>query len=104
MIKGKSLGDKHDKKKQKQADKRINKDEKERFSALRNTETVNFWKEAGGKICRSLLYYSFYSFVKQGQPHLLIYWNNTRINSPSVQYCQSLIQKHQWNCFAQCLL
>lgn len=102
MIKQKSLGGKHDKKNQKQADKnkdkRINKDEKRRKDSLqlRNTETVKFWKE-GGERCRSLLYYSFYSFVKQGQPHLLIYWNNIRINSPSVQHFQSLIQKHHWN-------
>lgn len=48
MIKQKSLGGKHDKKNQKQADKnkdkRINKDEKRRKDSLqlRNTETVKF--------------------------------------------------------------
>lgn len=68
MIKGKSLGDKHDKKKQKQADKRINKDEKERFSALRNTETVNFWKEAGGRYVGHFCIIHFIHLLNKDNP------------------------------------
>lgn len=86
------LRGKHVKKQQnqdnKKKDKRV-KDEK------RDSSFEEDWKGCGQETFRSLLYSSFYSFVKQGQPHLLIHWNNTRINSPSVQYFQSSTQKHQ---------
>lgn len=76
-------------------DKTKNKRTKELISLGRGGKILCIWgilkqvwkgEETGGHLC----------IIHQGQPHLLISWNNTKINFPSLQPFQRLRQKQQW--------